>query len=65
MTKTKNNLAQQRAAFTALLNNLGQSSFSEIEKIMQEREVIEPEADLTPEVVKRLQSRIAKQQMQS
>lgn len=56
---------QQRTAFAALLNSLGQASFSEIEKIMQEREVVEPETGLTPEVVKRLQSRIANQQIQA
>ena len=56
---------QQRAAFAALLNRLGQASFSEIEKIMQEREVVEPETGLTPEVVKRLQNRIANQRIQA
>jgi len=56
--------AQQRSDFANLLNNLGQASFSEIEKIMQAREVVEPEPGLTPEVVKRLQERIANQKMQ-
>lgn len=58
-------VAQQRAAFTTLLNDLGEASFAEIEKVMQEREVAEPETGLTPEVVQRLQSRIAKQRMQN
>jgi len=57
-------VAQQRNDFANLLNSLGQASFSEIEKIMQEREVVEPEPGLTPEVVKRLQERIANQKMQ-
>lgn len=58
-------VAQQRSNFANLLNSLGQASFAEIEKIMQEREVVEPELGLTPEVVKRLQERIANQKMQS
>lgn len=58
-------VAQQRAGFATLLNSLGQASFAEIEKTMQEREAVEPEVGLTPEVVQRLQSRIAKQRMQS
>ena len=58
-------IAQQRSLFLALLSRLGQSSFSEIEKIMQEREVVEPELGLSPEVVKRLQSRIASQRIQA
>ncbi len=57
-------VAQQRSDFANLLNSLGQASFAEIEKIMQEREVVEPELGLTPEVVKRLQERIANQKMQ-
>lgn len=58
-------VAQQRAAFATLLNSLGQASFAEIEKTMQEREAVEPEVGLTPEVVQRLQSRIAQQRERS
>jgi hypothetical protein len=58
-------IAQQRTAFATLLNNLGQASFSEIEKVMQEREIVEPEIGLTPEVVKRLQNRIAHHRIQN
>jgi len=57
-------ISQQRSDFANLLNSLGQASFSEIEKIMQEREVVEPEPGLTPEAVQRLQERIANQKMQ-
>ncbi|MDZ7361809.1 MAG: toxin-antitoxin system HicB family antitoxin [candidate division KSB1 bacterium] len=58
------NIAQQRNDFANLLSSLGQASFSEIEKIMQERELVDPEPGLTSEVVKRLQERIANQKMQ-
>lgn len=52
----------QRTDFAALLHRLGQASFAEIEKVMQEREVVKAEKGLTPEVVKRLRNRIANQQ---
>ena len=48
-------VAKQRADFATLLENLGQASFSEIAKALQEREIVAPEPGLTPEVVARLQ----------
>jgi hypothetical protein len=54
--------AQQRASFTALLQSLGQTSFDEIEAVMAEREVVEPEAGLNPEVITRLRERLAGKQ---
>ena len=54
-------IAHQRASFTALLQSLGQASFAEIEAVMAEREVVEPEEGLSPEVVMRLQKRLADQ----
>lgn len=48
---------EQRAAYTALLQNLGQASFEEIEAVMSEREEVQPEAGLSSEVVARLQER--------
>ena len=56
-------IAQQRAAYTALLQSLGRASFEAIQQIMDEREVIEPEKGLSPEVVKKLQDRIHTQQL--
>jgi hypothetical protein len=50
---------QQSAAFAELLESLGRSSLEEAAKILQEREIVKPEADLDPELVKRLQDRIA------
>jgi hypothetical protein len=55
-------ITTQRADFAALLHSLGKASFAEIEKIMQERQVVKAEKGLTPEAVKRLQRRIANQQ---
>ncbi len=51
-------IKQQRAAFTTLLQSLGQASMTEIEQVLTEREVVEPEAGLSPEVIKRLQTRL-------
>jgi len=50
-------MAQQRASFTALLQNLGQASFDEVEAVMAERDQVEPEAGLSPVVTRRLQER--------
>jgi len=50
-------IAEQKASYAALLQNLGQASFDEISQAMAEREEIEPESGLTPEVIHRLQKR--------
>jgi hypothetical protein len=50
--------AEQRAAYSALLSNLGQASFDEIGKVLEEREQVKPDKGLTPERVAKLQSRI-------
>ncbi|MFQ5633560.1 MAG: toxin-antitoxin system HicB family antitoxin [bacterium] len=58
----KKEIARQKKNFAALLENLGQASWAEIEQTMQEREEVAPEAGLTPEIVQRLQEKIEKQQ---
>jgi hypothetical protein len=60
---SENEITQQRAAFSALLQSLGQASVAEIEQILRERETVSPEAGLTPEIIQRLQNRMAKQQL--
>lgn len=52
-------IAQQQTAYAALLQSLGQSSFDEINRVMVEREDVEAESGLTPEVVSAIQSRIS------
>ena len=52
-------IKQQEASFAALLQSLGQTSFSEIEQVLSEREEAEPEVGLTPEVIAKLQKKIA------
>ena len=51
-------LAEQRTAYSALLQNLGRASFDEIEKALEERELVEPESGLSPEIVASLQERL-------
>lgn len=50
---------RQRASFIALLQNLGQASFGEIEAVLAEREPAEGEPGLSPEVTMRLRERLA------
>lgn len=50
---------RQRASYTALLQNLGQASFDEIEAVLAEREPAEAEPGLNPEVAMRLRERLA------
>ena len=51
-------VTQQQMAYTALLQSLGQTTFSEIETVLAGREKIKPEKGLTSEVVKALKSRV-------
>ena len=53
-------LAEQRAHYTTLLQTLGQASFEEIEKTLDEREAVSPDPGLTPDVVEALQRKLAK-----
>ena len=52
-------IRQQRAAYIALLQSLGEASFEEIKNVLDEREAVEPEKGLTPEVVEKLRDHIA------
>ncbi|MBI1924778.1 toxin-antitoxin system HicB family antitoxin [Candidatus Poribacteria bacterium] len=54
----ENTVEQQRAQFKELLQNLEQASDAEIKDILAEREIVEPEAELSPDVVARLQKRM-------
>ena len=50
---------EQRAAYSALLQSLGQSTFGEVEKALAGREKVRPEKGLTPEAVKAIKYRLA------
>ena len=49
---------QQHQAFQAFLQELGQVSAVEIKSVLEKREVVEPEQELSPEIIARLQHRI-------
>jgi len=51
-------VAEQRAAYTAILQNLGQATFKQIQKTLDERETVKPERGLSPEVVERLKRKM-------
>lgn len=51
---------QQKQSFQVLVKQLGQVSAADIESFLATREQTEPEPDLSPDVVARLQERIQK-----
>ena len=52
-------IAQQEEAYKALRHRWAEAPISDIDEILAKREVVQPEVDLDPEVVKRLQEQIA------
>jgi predicted HicB family RNase H-like nuclease len=55
----ENAVVEQRAAYTALLQNLGEASFDQIQDALSERETVSPEAGLSTEVVDRIKRRVS------
>ena len=53
-------IEQQHDNFNHLIVNLGKADSKEIEAILSQRETANPEAKLTPDIVKALRSKIAK-----
>ncbi|MBJ7297063.1 MAG: toxin-antitoxin system HicB family antitoxin, partial [Dolichospermum sp.] len=45
--------------FNTLLQSLGTASESQIKSVLAEREVVQPEAELTPEIITSLQQKIS------
>ncbi len=56
---TQRQVAEQKALFDSLLKTWGRVSAAEVDRILDEREPAEPEADLTPELISKLKKRIA------
>jgi len=54
-------LAEQRAQYTTLLQTLGQASFEEIAKALDERESVDLDPGLTPEVAEALRRKLSSQ----
>ena len=53
-------VAQQQQAFQSLIKQLGQASLPEIKSVLATRETTDAEADLSADIVERLQERIRK-----
>jgi hypothetical protein len=58
----ENAVARQQTQYTALLQSLGQASYTEVKKTLAEREVVSPESGLSPAIVARLQKRLMAEQ---
>jgi predicted HicB family RNase H-like nuclease len=54
-------IAQQRADFDALLQNLGQASSDQVDKVLAQREHVAPERGLSPKIIKRVRRRLTEQ----
>ena len=54
-------VAQQRADFDALLQNLGQASTEQIDKVLAQREQTAPERGLSPKLIKRVRRHLTEQ----
>jgi uncharacterized protein YpbB len=54
-------LAEQRAHYTTLLQSLGQASFEQIESALDERESVDLDPGLTPEVAEALRRKLSNQ----
>jgi hypothetical protein len=52
-------MQQQKEAFVALLENLGQAPSAEVRRVLAERDKVAPESGLNPEVTSRLRHRIS------
>lgn len=46
-------------SFKTLLQRLGEASENQIKSVLAEREVVQPEAELTPEIITSLQQKIS------
>jgi len=54
-----NAVVEQRTAHAALLQNLGEASFDQIQEALAERETVAPEDGLSTEVVDRIKRRVS------
>lgn len=52
-------IAEQRASYITHLQGARIATEEEIDQVLAEREIVEPEPDLTPEVIARVKKRIA------
>ncbi|MEY2856370.1 MAG: hypothetical protein RLZZ74_679 [Cyanobacteriota bacterium] len=55
---SKEDIAMQHNNFANLLAQLGEADVKEIEKVLSQREVVQPEPELTPDIINRLKIKI-------
>jgi hypothetical protein len=55
------NIEQQRHSFDNLMAQLRTANEKEIERVLSQREVVQPESELTPEIISRLKTKIKNQ----
>jgi uncharacterized membrane protein len=55
---SKEDIQKQQNNFANLLAQLGEADAKEIEKVLSQREVVQPEPELTPDVINRLKIKI-------
>ncbi len=55
-------VAQQEAAYVALRQEWGQASPAQVEAVLAQRQAVEPEPELRPEVIEKLRQLIAQKQ---
>lgn len=58
----KQETTQQHSDFTNLLQKLGKASPTEIEIALLEREAVQPEKELTPEIIAQFQQRLQRKE---
>ena len=54
-------IAKQQENFNKLIAKLGEVNSEEVKQALSKREIVEPEAELTPEIINRLQAKIQNQ----
>jgi uncharacterized protein (DUF1778 family) len=57
----KEDIEKQQSNFNDLLAQLGKADAKEIQKVLSRREVVQPEPELTSELINRLKSKIQNQ----
>ncbi|MBE9046591.1 toxin-antitoxin system HicB family antitoxin [Pleurocapsales cyanobacterium LEGE 10410] len=61
-TISKEDIAKQQENFEQLLAKLEKADAQEIEQVLSQREIVNPEPALTPNIVERLKTKIKKQE---
>ena len=58
---SKEDIDKQQEKFNKLIAKLGEVNSAEVKQALSQREIVEPEAELTPEIINRLQAKIQNQ----